>query len=205
MMPGMDGFEFCRKVKSDWKTSHIPVILLTAKVDHKSKLDGLELGADDYITKPFEQKELLIRVKNLIEQRKLLKEKFSKHITFPSESVIYNVAEKEFIEKASSVVENYLNDENFNSEILAKEMFMSRSQLTRKMQLIAGLGPGEFIRNYKLNRSAKLILEKKLSITQIALEVGFGSPAQFTRAFQKHFNCLPSDYNTQVSSINLSL
>lgn len=205
MMPGIDGFEFCRRIKSDWKTSHIPVILLTAKVDHKSKLDGLELGADDYITKPFEQKELLIRVKNLIEQRKLLKEKFSKDIAFPSESVIYNAAEKEFIEKASSVVEKYLNDENFNSEILAKEMFMSRSQLTRKMQLIAGFGPGEFIRNYKLNRSAKLILEKKFSITQIALEVGFGSPAQFTRAFQKHFNCLPSDYNTQVSSTNLSL
>ncbi|MDT3695238.1 MAG: two-component regulator propeller domain-containing protein [Ignavibacterium sp.] len=195
MMPGMDGFEFCRRIKSDWKTSHIPVILLTAKVDHQSKLDGLELGADDYITKPFEQNELLVRIKNLIEQRRLLKEKFSRDITLPTETVPYNKEEKELIEKASSIVEKYLNDENFNSEILAKEMFMSRSRLTRKMQSAAGQGPGEFIRNYKLNRSARLILEKKLSITQIAFEVGFGSPAQFTRAFQKHFNCLPSEFN----------
>ncbi|KAB2848332.1 MAG: response regulator, partial [Ignavibacterium sp.] len=194
MMPGMDGFEFCKRIKSDWKTSHIPVILLTAKVDHQSKLDGLELGADDYITKPFEQKELLIRVKNLIEQRRLLKEKYSKDITLPAETVLYNKEEKELIEKASSIVEKYLGDENFNSEILAKEMFMSRSQLTRKMQSATGQGPGEFIRSCKLNKSAKLILEKKLSITQIALEVGFGSPAQFTRAFQKHFNCLPSEF-----------
>lgn len=194
MMPGMDGFEFCRRIKSDWKTSHIPVILLTAKVDHQSKLDGLELGADDYITKPFEQKELLIRVKNLIEQRRILKEKFSKDILLPDESFSYNKEEKELIEKASAIVEKYLVDENFNSEILAQEMFMSRSQLTRKMQSAAAQGPGEFIRNYKLNRSAKLILDKKLSITQIALEVGFGSPAQFTRAFQKHFNCLPSEF-----------
>ena len=195
MMPGMDGFEFCKRIKSDWKTSHIPVILLTAKVDHQSKLDGLELGADDYITKPFEQQELLIRIKNLIEQRKLLKEKFGKAIISPADSIYGSKENKELIEKASSVVEKYLGDENFNSEILAKEMFMSRSQLTRKMQSAVGQGPGEFIRNYKLNRSAKLILEKKLSITQIALEIGFGSPAQYTRAFHKHFNCLPSDFN----------
>jgi signal transduction histidine kinase/ligand-binding sensor domain-containing protein/DNA-binding response OmpR family regulator len=194
MMPGMDGFEFCKRIKSDWKTSHIPVILLTAKVDHQSKLDGLELGADDYLTKPFEQKELLIRVKNLIEQRRLLKEKFSKDILLPAESISYNKEGKELIEKASAIVEKYLADENFNSEILAREMFMSRSQLTRKMQSAIAQGPGEFIRNYKLNSSAKLILDKKLSITQIALEVGFGSPAQFTRAFQKHFNCLPSEF-----------
>lgn len=194
MMPGMDGFEFCKRLKSDWKTSHIPVILLTAKVDHQSKLDGLGLGADDYITKPFEQKELLIRVKNLIEQRKLLREKFSKDITITAESASYNKDEKELLEKVSSIIEKYLGDENFNSEMLAKEMFMSRSQLTRKMQSATGQGPGEFIRNYKLSRSAKLILEKKLSITQIALEVGFGSPAQFTRAFQKHFSCLPSEF-----------
>jgi len=199
MMPGMDGFEFCKRIKFDWKTSHIPVILLTAKVDHQSKLDGLELGADDYITKPFEQKELLIRVKNLIEQRKLLREKFSKDISLPAEFAVYNKVEKEFIEKASTIVEKYLTDENFNSEVLAKEMFMSRSQLTRKMQSAAGQGPGEFIRNYKLNRSAELILQNKLSITQIALEVGFGSPAQFTRAFQKHFNCLPSEFK-QIKS-----
>lgn len=195
MMPGMDGFEFCKRIKSDWKTSHIPVILLTAKVDHQSKLDGLELGADDYITKPFEQQELLIRIKNLIEQRKQLKEKYSKTISLQTESS-NSTEENELIKKASSVIENHLGDENFNSEVLAKEVFMSRSQLTRKMQSVIGQGPGEFIRNYKLNRAAQMIIENKLSITQIALEVGFGSPSQFTRAFQKHFNCLPSEFKS---------
>ncbi len=194
MMSGMDGFEFCKKIKTDWKTSHIPVILLTAKVDHQSKIDGLELGADDYITKPFEQQELLIRIKNLIDQRKLLKEKFGETSTLQADPTFYNKEDKELIKKASFIIEKYLGDDNFNSDFLAKEMFMSRSQLTRKIQSAAGQGPGEFIRSHKLNRSAQMILERKLSITQIALEVGFGSPAQFTRAFQKHYNCLPSEY-----------
>jgi DNA-binding response OmpR family regulator len=194
MMPGMDGFEFCKRIKCDWKTSHLPVILLTARVDHQSKLDGLELGADDYITKPFEQKELLIRIKNLIEQRNQLKEKFSKDINPPAESIFYIKEEKELIEKASAIVEKFLGDEEFNSDVLAKEMFVSRSQLNRKLHAITGQGPGEFIRNYKLKRAAQMILESELSITQIAYEVGFGSPAQFTRAFQKHYNSLPSEF-----------
>ena len=196
MMTGMDGFEFCKRIKSDWKTSDIPIILLTAKVDHQSKLDGLELGADDYITKPFNHQELLIRIKNLIAKRKGLKNKYGKKILRPTAgSKSYNKEEHQLIDKAVKVIEKYLFDENFNTEILAKELFMSRSQLSRKLHSINGQGPGEFIRTYKLNRSAKMILEKKLSITQIAYEVGFGSPAQFTRAFQKYFNCLPSEFS----------
>jgi signal transduction histidine kinase/ligand-binding sensor domain-containing protein/CheY-like chemotaxis protein/AraC-like DNA-binding protein len=194
MMPGMDGFEFCKKIKSDWKTSHIPVILLTAKVAHQSKLDGLELGADDYITKPFDYKELLIRIKNLIDQRKRLKEKFTKEIIIPSELITNNSSDSEFIKKTIEVIEKNLIDENFNSDVLAKDLFVSRSHLTRKLHSITGQGPGEFIRNYKLKRAAQMIMQNKLSITQIAYEVGFGSPAQFTRAFQKHYNSLPSEY-----------
>lgn len=205
MMPGMDGFEFCKKIKSDWKTSHIPVILLTAKVTHQSKLEGLELGADDYITKPFDYNELFIRIKNLLTQRKQLKEKFSKEILFKAESITENKSDQEFITKLISVIEKYLHDENFDSEVLAKEVFLSRSRLTRKLHLIYGRGPGEFIRNYKLNRAAKMIIENKLSITQIAYEVGFGSPAQFTRAFQKHFNCLPSEFKGLNRSTDFSL
>lgn len=194
MMPGMDGFEFCKQIKSDWKTSHIPVILLTAKVTQQSRLEGLELGADDYITKPFDYKELFIRIKNLIDQRKNLKEKFSKEIIVAGELISNNSTDNEFINKVIDVIEKNLNNENFNSDILAKELFVSRSQLNRKLQAVAEQGPGEFIRNHKLKRAAQMILTNKLSITQIALEVGFGSPAQFTRAFQKHFNCLPSEF-----------
>ena len=194
MMPGMDGFEFCKKIKSDWKTSHIPVILLTAKVTQQNKLDGLELGADDYITKPFDYKELLLRIKNLIDLRKKLKEKFSTEIKTKPETVSLNKPDQEFIQKVNDVIEKYLINENFNSDVLAKEMFVSRSQLNRKLHAITDQGPGEFIRNYKLKRAAQMILENKLSITQIAYEVGFGSPAQFTRAFQKHYNSLPSEF-----------
>ena len=194
MMPGMDGFEFCKKIKTDWKTSHIPVILLTAKVDHQSKLDGLETGADDYISKPFDYNELFIRIKNLLAQRKQLKEKFSKNILVKAETITGDKSDQEFIAKLISIIEKYLHDENFDSEILAKEIFMSKSKLVRKIHSVTGQGPGEFIRNYKLKRAAQMILENKLSITQVALEVGFGSPAQFTRAFQKHFNCLPSEF-----------
>lgn len=194
MMPVMDGFELCKKLKTDWKTSHIPVILLTAKATQQSKIEGLEFGADDYLTKPFDFEELSIRIKNLIAQRKLLKEKFSKDINANVELITTNTFDKEFLEKISKIIEAQLQNENFTSVNLAEELFISRSQLTRKLNAISGQGPGEFIRTYKLKRSAQMIIENKLSITQIALEVGFGSPAQFTRAFQKHFSCLPSEF-----------
>ncbi len=200
MMPGMDGFEFCKRAKSDWKTSHIPVILLTAKAAHQNKLEGLELGADDYITKPFDYKELLIRIKNLIDQRKKLKEKFSKDINTKAEIFSENSSDKEFIQKTIDVIEKNIHNEKFDSEALAKELYVSRSQLNRKLHSITGQGPGEFLRIYKLKRGAQMILENKLSITQIAYEVGFGSPAQFTRAFQKYFKYLPSEFHKQFET-----
>lgn len=199
MMPGMDGFEFCKKIKTDWKTSHIPVILLTAKATQQSKNEGLETGADDYLTKPFNFTELSIRIKNLIAQRKQLKEKFSKEIIITPEALLTNSLDKELMQKINTAIEKNLSNENFTSDNLAEELFVSRSQLNRKLQAIANQGPGEFIRTYKLKRAAQMIIDKKLSITQIALEVGFGSPAQFTRAFQKHFNCLPSEFKQNKS------
>ncbi len=198
MMPGMDGIEFCKKIKNDWQTSHIPFILLTAKVTGESKIEGLETGADDYLTKPFNYDELAARIKNLIEQRKKLREKFSKEINVNAESVASNVVDKEFVQKIMDIIEKNLGNENFNSETLAELLFVSRSQLNRKLQGVTGQGPGEFIRGYKLKRAAQMILENRLSITQIAYEVGFGSPAQFTRSFKKYFNCLPSEFSNNL-------
>ncbi|MCC6254380.1 MAG: response regulator, partial [Ignavibacteriaceae bacterium] len=194
MMPGMDGIEFCKKIKTDWRTSHIPVILLTAKATQQSKIEGLETGADDYMTKPFNFTELSIRIKNLISQRRQLKERFSKEIIVTAETLTTNSIDKELIQKINTAIEKNLSNENFTSDNLAEELFVSRSQLNRKLNAIANQGPGEFIRNYKLKRAAQMIVENKLSITQIAYEVGFGSPAQFTRAFQKYFKCLPSEF-----------
>jgi len=194
MMPGMDGIEFCKQIKTNFQTSHIPVILLTAKVSFENKIEGLETGADDYVTKPFNFKELSVRIKNLLAQRKQLKDRFSKEIKIQPEAVTVNSIDKEFLERALNIAENNIYSSDFDSEFFAKEMFLSRSQLHRKMIAITGQAPGEFLRIFRLKRAAQLILEKKLSVTQIALEVGFSSPSHFSKAFQQYFNCLPSDF-----------
>lgn len=195
MMPGMDGIEFCRRIKTDWRTSHIPVILLTAKATDESKLEGLETGADDYILKPFNYEELAIRIKNLIDQRKHLHEKFSKDINLQPKMITGNIVDEEFMNRVIDSTQKNLGNNNFNSEFLAEELFISKRQLHRKLLAITGQGPGEFIRIMRLKKAAKMLLEKKLSVTQIAYEVGFESPAQFSRAFKKQFDVLPSEFN----------
>ena len=194
MMPEMDGMEFCSKIKSDFLTSHIPVIMLTAKASGESKIQGLETGADDYLTKPFNSKELFVRIKNLLEQRKRLREKFAKEAIEQKQISTINPLDEEFLQKAFSLVEKNLDNINFDTEAFAKEMFLSRMQLHRKLQAITGQTPGDFIRSFRLNKAAKMLTEKKLSVTQIAFEVGYSSPSQFSRAFSKQFNCTPSEY-----------
>lgn len=194
MMPSMDGLEFCQKLRTDWKTSDIPIILLSAKASFESKLEGLEIGADDYLTKPFESRELFIRIRNLLDQRTRIREKFIKtNSKYPVTDQL-SVAEHDFIKRAYKIVESNLDKTSFNTDQLAKELFLSRSQLHRKFSDIIGQSPGEFIRIIKLNHAASMLLEKKLSVTQIAYAIGFSSPAQFSRAFSKQFNCTPTDY-----------
>ncbi len=195
MMPFMDGIEFCQQIKTNWETSHIPVILLTAKASSESKIEGLETGADDYLTKPFDSKELLIRVKNLLEQRRQLKEKFSKEIKISTDSVTTTSLDNEFLNKALTIAEKNISNSRFDSNIFAKEMFVSRSQLHRKLLAITGQAPGEFLRLIRLKHAARLLLEKNLSVTQIAFEVGFNSPSHFAKAFHTQFNCLPSEFS----------
>ena len=197
MMPYMDGIEFCRRIKTHWETSHIPVILLTAKVT--SRIEGLETGADDYLTKPFDSKELFIRVKNLLEQRQLLRDKFSKEIKIIAPSGITTTSlDNDFLNKAYKIVENNIANTEFDSEAFAKEMFVSRSQLHRKLLAITGEPPGELLRSYRLKRAAQLLLEKRLSVTQVALEVGFNNPPYFTKAFRQQYGCLPSEFVAKV-------
>ena len=199
MMQGMDGIEFCKRLKTDWQTSHIPVILLTAKATTESKLEGLETGADDYLTKPFSFEELSVRIKNLIAQRKLLWEKFSKEINIKPDTLSNNSVDNEFMKKVLELIEMNLHNKDFNTEKFAEELFVSRRQLHRKIVAITGQAPGEFIRTFRLKRAAALLIEHKLNVTQIAYEVGFESPAQFTRAFKKHFQCLPSEFNQRTA------
>ncbi len=194
MMPSMDGIELCRRIKTDLQTSHIPVILLTAKASQESKLEGLKTGADDYLTKPFSSKELLVRIKNLLEQRIKLRDKFSKEVKIDISTIAVTSLDDEFLKRAFNVAEENLSNTEFSSEDFAREMFMSRSQLHRKLVSVTGQGPGEFLRSFRLKKSAALILEKRLSVTQIAFEVGFSSPSHFTKAFRHQFNCLPTEF-----------
>ena len=194
MMPSMDGIEFCKNIKTDWLTSHIPVILLTAKASIESKMQGLETGADDYITKPFSFKELSVRIKNLLEQRNKLRKKFSTEINIEPSSMAATSLDSEFLQKAFDVAERNMSNRDFNSDAFAKEMYVSRSQFHRKLLAITGQAPGEFFRIFRLKQAASLILENRLSITQIAFEVGFNSPSHFTKAFRQQFNCLPSEF-----------
>lgn len=200
MMPEVDGVEFCHRIKSNRQTSHIPVILLTAKVTDESKIEGLESGADDYMTKPFNYDELSIRIKNLIDQRKHLRDKFSKDINLKPDSLISNKLDKEYFERVLTSVYKNIDDPEFNTDQLAKELFVSRRQLHRKIIALTGHGPGEFIRATRLKKAAQMLIENKFSVTQIAYEVGFGSPAQFTRAFSKHFDCLPSEFKDKYKN-----
>jgi signal transduction histidine kinase/ligand-binding sensor domain-containing protein/DNA-binding response OmpR family regulator len=195
MMPSMDGLEFCSRIKSEWQTSDIPVILLTAKASPESKLEGLEIGADDYLTKPFNSKELFTRIRNLLEQRNRIRDKYKNEPDKIVGTNKLNKADNEFLERTLALVKENLDKTNFGTEQLAKELFVSRTQLHRKLISITGQPPGELIRNKKLKQAAKLLLEGRLSVTQIAYEIGFSSPAQFTRAFTKQFNCIPSEYS----------
>ncbi len=200
MMPSMDGLEFCRTIKSKWQTSDIPIILLTARASFESKLEGLHIGADDYLIKPFEPEELFARIKNLIDQRNRLKNKYSNNFDPFIEKKELVTADDEFIKKAIELIETNFDNVNFGVEELADKLAVSRTQLHRKISSITSQSPGVFIRSIKLKHAAKLLVEAKLSITQIAYEIGFSGPGQFTRAFKKQFDCLPSEYSNKYKN-----
>jgi signal transduction histidine kinase/DNA-binding response OmpR family regulator/ligand-binding sensor domain-containing protein len=194
MMPGMDGYEFCRALKSNEKTNHIPVILLTAKATTENKLEGLETGADDYLTKPFNPRELKLRVRNLIETRKKLREKFRSEMLLRPAEVAVPSAQKVFLERVSASIEKHLADEEFNVVALSADIGMSRAQLHRKLKALTNKAPNELIRSFRLQRAAELIGKEAGSLAEIAYQVGFSSQAYFTRCFVEEFKMTPTEY-----------
>jgi DNA-binding response OmpR family regulator/anti-sigma regulatory factor (Ser/Thr protein kinase) len=197
MMPGMDGFELCKKLKTDNLTSHIPVILLTAKAEDTDRMTGLETGADAYLTKPFNAHELNIRIKNLIELRKKLRTKFSdKLVVKPSEITVTSM-DREFMKKLLSVVEKHISDAKFSVTQLGSEMNMSVSQLNRKLKAIIDQSPQKFIRSIRMQRALEMLNNNTGNISEISWEVGFEDPGYFSRVFKMHFGYPPSEVKSE--------
>ena len=193
MMPGMDGNELCRRVKEKKETSSIPVILLTAKQATESKVEGLETGADDYVTKPFNMTILVLRIRKLIELSRSRKLTTATIDPTPSDIVITSVDEK-LIEKAMKYVEDNISRSDLSVEELAREVGMSRVHLYKRLLQITGKTPIEFIRVIRLKRAAQLLRESQMNISEIAYEVGFNQPKYFSRYFKEEFGMLPSAY-----------
>ncbi len=193
MMPEMDGFTLCKKLKADERTSHIPIIILTAKAAESDKLNGLEFGADDYLIKPFSSKELALRVKNLIEIRQTLRKKFSESLVIKPKEIASGSIDKLFLEKAIKVVENNISNEKFTVIDLSNEMNLSHSQLHRKLKALVNQSTTQFIRSIRMQRAEDLLKNNAGTIAEIAYMVGFGDPSYFTKTFSKHFGYLPSD------------
>jgi signal transduction histidine kinase/ligand-binding sensor domain-containing protein/DNA-binding response OmpR family regulator len=200
MMPKMDGFELCEKVKTDERTSHIPVILLTAKATGEDKIEGLETGADDYIMKPFDAKILQVRVKNLIEQRKKIVDHYRKKQLFDISEIDAASTDKKFLNRALEIINNHISDEDFSVESFAKEIALSRVQLHRKLVALIGHAPGDFIRIVRLTKAGRLIRCNFGNISEIALEVGFSNPANFAKAFRVQFGVSPTEYRNKFEN-----
>jgi signal transduction histidine kinase/CheY-like chemotaxis protein len=194
MMPKMDGFQFCAKIKTDERTSHIPIILLTAKASGESKIEGLETGADDYIMKPFDAKELKVRIKNLIDQRKKLREHFLEEGIFNLDNNNITSVDKKFLEKAVKIINEHLSDSLFGVESFASELAIGRTSLHKKVVALVGEPPGELIKRIRLSKAGILLKNKTGNISEIALEVGFNNPAYFSECFKKQFGVTPSQY-----------
>ncbi len=199
MMPKMDGFKLCEKLKTDERTSHIPVILLTAKAAKSDKLEGYEIGADEYLMKPFEPDELRARIKNLIVQRKRLHEHFRKKGILDTEQSKITPVDKKFLQKVYDIIKKNVADSSFDIESLAKNLGVSRSVLHRKIVSLIGEAPGELIRQVRLKKAAELIEQKFGNLSEIALEVGFNNPAYFSEAFKKQYGMTPSQYELKFS------
>ena len=194
MMPKMDGLELTRRLKSDIKTCHLPIILLTAKASLEQKLEGLEEGADSYIPKPFNQQHLLIRVRKLLEQRSKVREHYKHHLNFKDEGENLNRLDKKFLSKLTALVEENLTNEQLSVEDLGDKMGLSRVHLYRKVKKLTDMSVSEFVTSVKLKKSLDLLVNSGKTISEIAYQVGFTSPSYFTKCFKEQFNLSPSEY-----------
>ena len=208
MMPFMDGFEMTRNLRLDERTSHIPIIMLTAKADIVSRLEGIEYGAEAYLEKPFNVDELTLRVRKLLEQRAILQKAYATKMGLTSiakeiagkeedtsyEDIVIPQLENEFVKKVTSEIEAHLSEESFSVEQLAKNLFMSYSQVHRKLNAITGLSPNQYIRFIRLQKSKELLSATNDTILNISLICGFSDPSYFSKVFKQEFGVAPQEW-----------
>ncbi len=194
MMPVMDGFELCKLIKTNFDYSHIPVILLTARNTLQSKIEGLELGADAYIEKPFSPEYLQVQIANLLANRAKIKEYFASSPLVHIKSMAYSKADELFLERLNEAIYANLEDTELDVEKLAQLVNMSRPTLYRKIKSISDLSPNELVNITRLKKATELLLEGQYKIYEVAEMVGYGSQTNFGRNFFKQFGMTPTDY-----------
>jgi len=203
MMPLMDGIELAKKIKNETISAHIPVILLTAMGSEEKQIEGFQAGVNDYITKPFTFEILASRIKNLLAQQKLLQKRFQKQIEVNPGEVTVTPVDEKFLKQALEVVEKFMENTDFSVEDFSREMCMSRKALYNKILSLTGRAPLEFIRSIRIKRAAQLLEKSRMRVSEIAYEVGFNNPKNFTKYFKEEFNVLPSQYVADKKSSEL--
>ena len=194
MMPEMDGIELCRLLKTDFDTSHIPVILLTAKTLTEDKIEGLETGANAYIEKPFNKRMLLTQVQNLIRTQEQYKKRFQSDIDLHTSNMEFTSIDEQFIQKVIACIEAHMDDSLLDAEYIAKFIGISRIQLYRKIKALTSQTVNQFIKSVRLKNAARLLVEGHLTISEIAYQSGFSAPTHFATYFKEYFGITPSEY-----------
>jgi DNA-binding response OmpR family regulator len=200
MMPGIDGISFTKKLRADLNYSHIPVILLSARTENAAKVEGLLSGADVFIEKPFSISYLKAQIASLLENRKAILEAFNRSPLASYSSLATNKSDEVFLNKLNEEIEKHISDEDFTVESLTDVLGISRSSLQRKLKSISGVTPGDYLRNYRLKRACKLLLETDMRINEVAFYVGFNSASYFTKAFYKGYNMSPKEFVNKMGN-----
>lgn len=195
-MPGIDGLTLCQKIKDDIHTSHIPVILLTAKAEIEDRIEGLQVGADSYIPKPFHPEHLFVRIEKLIKSREQIKKRFENFADVELEKISTGIGEKddEFLSRITTCIEKHMSNPDFSADVMAEEVGMSKASLYKKVKATMGLTPHGLIKQYRLRKAADLLRNSSMSVSEVIYETGFNSRSYFYKSFNEMYHCHPKDF-----------